>query len=155
MGVNSRVFPLGSIVLAIMAITTPALAQREGINALIDDLLGDHLKYERVIDALKTAVVAHDAAGVAALVRYPIRVAVKGRKVRIASAAAFIANYRDIVTPEIASAVTGTRYEDLFVRDQGVMFGSGQVWIGRVCRDAACGAFDAKVITIQSASPAG
>ncbi len=146
----------GSMTLALillgvgLLLTVPAVAQETAIDQRIDDTLGDHTKYQAVITALQKAVAANDAAGVAALVRYPIGVKIKGRETVIKSAKSFIQHYDAIMTPEIVKAVTDQRYEDLFVNYQGIMFGDGEVWVNGICRDTECKAFDVKVITIQA-----
>lgn len=53
------------------------------------------------------------------------------------------------MTPDIVSAVTKQKYEDLFVNSHGVMIGNGQVWVNGVCKDDACKKRDVKIITIQ------
>ena len=134
---------------AASAAALPALAGDSATNGAIDEAFGEHAKFEAVIVSLQKAVAAHDAAAVARLVSYPIRVSVNGRKTTIRDAKAFVARYDAIITPDIAAAVRDQKYEDLFVNSQGVMFGNGQVWINGVCKDRACKAQDAKVITIQ------
>lgn len=119
------------------------------VNQRIDQLLGDHTKYEPVILAFQKAVVAKDAAAVAALVAYPLRVKLGGKTVKIRDARDFVAHYDAIVTPEIAAAVGRQRYGALFVNAQGVMFGNGEAWINGICKDASCARFDVKVVTLQ------
>jgi hypothetical protein len=43
-------------------------------------------------------------------------------------------------------------YGDLFINDQGVMFGRGEVWINGICADSGCKRFDVKVVTIRGTS---
>ncbi|MGB7976031.1 MAG: hypothetical protein WCF81_17180 [Roseiarcus sp.] len=102
-----------------------------------------------MILSLQKAVAAHDSAAVAGLVIYPISVSIKGRETTIRNAKAFIASYDAIMTPDIVSAVTQQRYENLFVNSHGVMFGNGQVWVDRVCKDNPCKTLGVKAITIQ------
>jgi hypothetical protein len=137
---------------ATLAAVQPALADEESVNGQIDTVLGDHTQYEPVIRAFQQAVTDHDAEGVAELVGYPIKVSVDGRKITITDAGAFVDNYDAIITPDIADAIAAQDYGDLFVRDQGVMFGNGEAWISGICRDSACGTFDVKVTTIQPAN---
>lgn len=132
----------------------PARADDGTTDATIQNVLGDAAVYRKVILAFQSAVKAGDAAGVAALVNYPITVSINGKKQRIANPRDFTANYDAIITPAIAAAVEKQRYKDLFVNSQGVMFGDGEVWINGICRDKACNTFDARIITIQ-AGPGG
>jgi hypothetical protein len=126
-----------------------AFADDDATNQAIDQAFGDHAHYQAVIQSLQKGVGAHDPAGVARLIRYPLNVSMAGRKMNIQNAKAFIANYDAIMTPDIVAAVRNQKYENLFVNSQGVMFGDGQVWIAGVCSDNTCKTQDVKVITIQ------
>ena len=121
----------------------------KAVDDAIDSNLGDHQRYRDVIDALKSGVAAGDAAKVAALVQYPISVRIAGKDAVLKNEAEFVARYKDFMTPEIVDAITATKYGDLFVNYKGVSFGNGQVWINGICKDAACKAFDVKVVTLQ------
>jgi len=136
--------------LFVVASSLPTFAAGQTTNQQIDQLLGDHTKYEAAITKLQKAVATHDAPGVAALVSYPIRVKIKGKNTLIKSTKTFVKNYDAIMTPKITDAVTKQDYEKLFVNATGIMFGDGQVWVNGVCKDKACKNFDAKVITIQN-----
>ncbi len=130
----------------------PALAGEADIDATIRNVLGgDPAQYKTVFDALQTAVKSHDAAGVAALVSYPISVQVSGKKTSVKSAQSFAEHYDGIMTPDITKAISDQAYGDVFVRDQGMMLGNGEVWISGICVDKACKTQDVKVITIQHA----
>lgn len=146
---DRRKFHRLCLAVALAAFAAPAFGQDKPTNQAIDELLGDHTKYKAVIDTLQKAVAAHDVAGVAALVSYPIGVKVRGKETVVKSAKAFTEHYDGIMTPAITKAVVSQKYEDLFVNDQGVMFGDGQVWVNGICHDNACKNFDVKVITIQ------
>jgi ketosteroid isomerase-like protein len=144
--------PIAAAVFCLMLEMTAALAQDEkAVNRSIDTVLGDHARYQAAIGKLQTAVAAKDAAAVAALVSYPINVAVAGKKTVIKNADAFVQNYEKIVTPTIASAVTTQKYGELMVNAQGVMFGNGEVWLNGICLDKACKQSEPKVVTIQEA----
>ncbi|HKR75812.1 MAG TPA: hypothetical protein VJR95_04060 [Rhodanobacter sp.] len=51
------------------------------VNQRIDQVLGDHTKYEPVILAFQKAVMTKDAAAIAALVAYPLKVRLGGKTV--------------------------------------------------------------------------
>ncbi|GMU10369.1 hypothetical protein [Corallococcus caeni] len=122
------------------------------VNARIQDVLGEPAKYAQAFAAFQRAVAARDAKAVAALVAYPFTANIGGRKVRLPDAASFVRHYDAIVTPVIANVITRQRYTDVFVNDQGVMFGQGEAWLHGICRDAACEEVDVRVIAIQSAN---
>ena len=111
--------------LFVVASSLPTFAAGQTTNQQIDQLLGDHTKYEAVITKIK------------------------GKNTLVKSPKTFVKNYDAIMTPKITDAVTKQDYEKLFVNATGIMFGDGQVWVNGVCKDKACKNFDAKVITIQ------
>ncbi len=133
--------------------TVPAPASEgegEGdARARIERLLGDADQYETLFNNLQRGVAANDAAAVAALMRYPLNVHVGGNKRSVADAATFQREYSQIITPAIAKVIAGEKFDRLFVNGQGVMLGSGQVWMNGKCLDKECSKADAKVITVQ------
>ena len=75
-------------------------------------------------------VKAGDKAAVAATLRYPITLAVHGKRTRIADAAALVAVYDEVFTPRYRDALLADIPRHLFVRDQGAMLANGGAWIG-------------------------
>ncbi|SEL88004.1 hypothetical protein SAMN05428989_2767 [Pseudoxanthomonas sp. GM95] len=128
----------------------PADAGKEAeVDARIDKVLGDHKAYRSALERLQAAVGTDDRSGVAALVRYPLAVSTLTGKIQVDNAKDFIAHYPDIVTPVVAQAIAKQRYAELFVSQNGVMLGSGEVWINGVCHDPQCVDVDVKVVTFQ------
>ena len=136
---------------AAATVPVPAAGDNTAVNASIDRLLGDHARYQAVINTYQKAVADGDKAVVAALVDYPFAVTIDGRKTSIPDAMAFVGHYDQIITPAIASVITAQKYSELMVSDKGVMFGSGETWINGICTpgSADCSEFDVKVIAIQ------
>lgn len=136
---------------AASAATAPAAdsAGDQATDGRINGLLGDHAPYRAAFTQLQQAVAAKDAAAVAAMVDYPFVATIDGRKIPIHDAAAFVAQYDKIVTPAIAEVIARQKYSELFVNAEGVMFGSGQVWLNGICEDKACKALQVKVVAIQ------
>ena len=128
---------------------TSLRAQDRTTSESIQLLLGDSTRYREAITAFQKAVKAHDAAAVAALVHYPIKVSVGGSRRTIKTPQKFVAKYDSIMTPAITAAVQDEPYDDMMVNAKGVMLGRGEVWISGVCRDRACNLADVRVITIQ------
>jgi hypothetical protein len=137
--------------------TAFALGQKSAAatDKSIDDLLGDHVKFQHLMTTLQQDVTTHDAAGVATLLRYPFASTINGKEVTMKIPSDFISNYDSIVTPSVAEVIKNQRYEDLFVNFKGVMFGKGELWIAAICRDKSCGASDMRIITIQSTDNLG
>lgn len=81
-----------------------------------------------------------------------IGVKLDGKSTIIKTPNAFIRDYDRIITPAIAEVIKQQKYGALFINDQGVMFGRGEVWINGICVDSGCKWFDVKVVTIQGTS---
>ncbi|HEV7269474.1 hypothetical protein [Pseudoxanthomonas sp.] len=122
------------------------------VNQAIDEVLGDHARYETVIRQLQQAVTASDAAAVAALVDYPFATVRDGQPMKIADAEAFVRDYDRIMTPAIAEAIKRQKYSQLMVNYKGVMFGNGEAWVNGICKDDACKDVDVRVVALQPTS---
>ncbi|PJL75819.1 hypothetical protein B9Y61_00670 [Stenotrophomonas maltophilia] len=123
-----------------------AEAPAEDARARIESLLGDAAQFEKVFNAFKTAVVGGDRAAVVEQVRFPLNIS-DGKK--ITGPGEFQRNYEKIITPAVVKAVSEQDFGKAFVNQQGVMIGSGQVWLNGQCLDQACTKIEVKVITIQ------
>jgi hypothetical protein len=128
------------------AAAAPADAPTEDARARIETLLGDAAQYEKVFNAFKTAVVGGDRAAVVEEVRFPLNIS-GGKK--ITGPGEFQRNYEKIITPAVVKAVSEQDFGKVFVNQQGVMIGDGQVWLNGQCLDQACTKTEVKVITIQ------
>lgn len=128
------------------AASPAAPAAADDARARIETLLGDAAQYEKVFTAFKTAVVAGDRAAVVEEVRFPLNVS-GGKK--ITGPGEFQRNYEKIITPAVVRAVSAQDFGTVFVNQQGVMIGDGQVWLNGQCLDKACTRTEVKVITIQ------
>ena len=136
--------------------TTPPVAEVVddplAVNQAIDEVLGDHVRYEAVIRQLQRAVAANDTAAVAALVNYPFVTVRDGESLRVADAEAFVREYDRIMTPPIAEAIKRQKYSQLMVNYKGVMFGNGEAWVNGICKDDACKDVDVRVVALQPTS---
>ncbi|HDS1146982.1 TPA: hypothetical protein QDZ88_000559 [Stenotrophomonas maltophilia] len=118
----------------------------EDARARIEAVLGDAAQYEKVFNAFKTAVVGGDRAAVVEEVRFPLNIS-GGKK--ITGPGEFQRNYEKIITPAVVKAVSEQDFGKVFVNQQGVMIGDGQVWLTGECLDKACARTEVKVGTIQ------
>ena len=123
-----------------------AAAEEGDARARIENVLGDAAQYEKVFNAFKTAVVGGDRAAVVEEVRFPLNIA-GGKK--ISGPGEFQRNYEKIITPAVVKAMSGQDFGKVFVNQQGVMIGDGQVWLTGECLDKACARTEVKVGTIQ------
>lgn len=95
---------------------------------------------ERNVERFWKAVQRGDKTTVAALVRYPITVhTAKGNR-KIHNAEALVRNYDLVFTPRYVEAIAKAIPKYMFVRDEGIMLGSGEVWFGS----------DGRVITLNN-----
>lgn len=142
---------LAALGLAFALSAFPAVAQTDAdTDAAVDTTLGDHTAYRTAFDAIHKAVIDGDKAGFAAWVSYPIGVTADGEEMKLSDAAQFEEHYDNILTDEIKDAITAQKWQDVFVNYQGIMYGNGQVWLTGICKDDKCGAFDVRIVTIQS-----
>lgn len=121
------------------------------VNQTIGQVLGDPAPYEKAILTFQQAVAQKDAATVASLIDFPFKTRVEDQPATIKDSSEFIAKYGQIVTPQMAEAITQQRYSDLFVNQKGVMFGSGQAWLNGVCKDDKCEKVEVRVAALQPA----
>ncbi len=128
-----------------LAILLALLASAAGSPARAETRLGDgcdlavlgvadtaeFLRFDR---ALKTALDAQDAAALALLVRFPLRVNhADGGRISLDNVAALQSHFAQAFDPAVRSAVTRQESESLFCKaDGGVMYGDGEVWVDRV-----------------------
>ncbi len=137
------------------ALLSPAQSPQTSPTALsaldksIDLSVGDHVKVHELLTQLQAAVAKHNAAAVAALVHYPIKVNPGNKPFTVKNEKAFIKDYDRIITQDIQAAIFKQKYENLFVNSQGAMIGDGEVWITGFCRDKTCKQSDIKIGTIQ------
>jgi hypothetical protein len=119
------------------------------LNKSMDLSVGDHVKVQQLLTHLQQSVASHNAAAVAVLVHYPIKVNPGKKPFTVKNEKAFIKDYDGILTHDIQDAILKQKYENLFVNSQGAMIGDGEVWITGFCRDKTCKQSDIKIGTIQ------
>ena len=133
-----------------LALTRQRSAQTvEETNARLDQVFGEHQSFGDVFDILYAAVEAGDAATVASLVKYPLRVWIGGDEYEIDSEATFVANYDIMIPPAIKDVILGQDYALLFVNQDGVMYDDGDVWVSPICIDDQCTRYRWLITTIQ------
>jgi hypothetical protein len=146
---------LTSLILIVGTLLLPALGAAQTSTTLtaldksIDLSVGNHVRVQQILTTLQQSVAKHDAATVASLVHYPIKVNPGKKPFTVKNEKAFIKDYDGIITQDIAAAIFKQKYENLFVNSQGAMIGDGEVWITGFCRDKSCKQSDIKIGTIQ------
>ena len=76
----------------------------------------------------QNAIKGGDRAMVASLIVYPIDVELSGRKKRLRGPRDLLASYDTIFSAKYRAAIANAIPWNMFVRDQGVMLGNGEVW---------------------------
>lgn len=95
--------------------------------------ISDPAHITQFLAGLKQALAAGDRMAVAAMINYPLHVYAPGRDpVIYRDAVTLRAGYARVFTPEVTAAVAAATSGSLFVRDQGVMIGNGQVWMNEI-----------------------
>jgi len=144
---------LPTLILLASTLLTPTLGSAQtgptDLDKSIDLSVGNHVKVQTLLTDLQRSVSQHNAAAVAALVHYPIKVNPGKHPITIKNPKAFIKDYDRIITPDIAAAIYKQKYDALFVNSQGVMIGDGEIWITGFCLDKNCKNSDIKIGTIQ------
>lgn len=89
---------------------------------------------DETVDKAATAfgdAVAHGRKdNVAKMVSYPIETSVNGKRVKIQNAQSLVEHYDGIFTPAFRAMIAADFTRLMFARDQGVMMGGGEVWLG-------------------------
>ena len=115
--------------LAFLAWSSPSLADNPYAAAGISE----PAHVTQFLARLRQALAANDRAAVVAMVNYPLRVHAVGRPAKTyRNAVALRADYPNVFTPGVVSAVAAAKPDDLFARDQGVMIGHGEIWMNEV-----------------------
>ena len=129
-----------SLVLAVaLFAASPALAQTvDEVNARIDAFLGPHEIYETAIKSIQKAVAERDMAAIAGYIPFGENIFVNGGDEIIADEADLGARFDELFYARVTSTVTEQRYEDLLVKDDGIAFDRGELWISGVCVDDTC-----------------
>lgn len=97
----------------------------------------DAARVHAVIRELQSAAARGDAKAVAARVRFPLRLNSAVGVTVIPDASAFVADFELIFPPEIRAALAKCPRSALFSSPQGVMIGSGDLWIAPTAPDNA------------------
>ena len=124
---------------AALLIATPVLAQTaDDVNAQIDTVLGDHAIYQTAVEAIQKALTDHSVDGIAGYIPFGEPIKVNGEDVVIADEDDLTARFDELFNDKVVTAVTGQDYGALFVNQDGIMFGDGELWITGVCLDDTC-----------------
>ena len=105
--------------------TAGALGRRYAAAGVADDE-----RVHAVARELRQALRARDWPAAAALMAYPLAVALPEGSRRYASARELLAAGERVFTPPFVERIANSVPRNLFVRDEGVMLGNGEIWFG-------------------------
>ena len=124
---------------ATLLLATPAFAQTaDDVNAQIDTVLGPHEIYQTAIETIQKALAEGNIDGIAGYIPFGEPIKVNGEDVVIADEADLNDQFETLFNDKVINAVTGQDYGSLFVNQDGIMFGDGELWISGICIDDAC-----------------
>ena len=107
--------------------------------------------YKVFLSRLQRAVGGNDRRAVIALIGFPLRVNTQGGARIYPDAQSVERDFDRIFTSRVRRAILGQRANRLFVRVQGAMIGSGEVWFDTSCPNAACS--PAGPVAIKAVNP--
>ena len=124
---------------AALLVAAPALAQTaDDVNAQIDTVLGPHEVYQTAIETIQKALTEGNIDGIAGYIPFGEPIKVNGEDVVIADEADLNGQFETLFNDKVINAVTGQDYGSLFVNQDGIMFGDGELWLTGVCLDDTC-----------------
>lgn len=124
---------------AALLVATPVFAQTaDDVNAQIDTVLGPHEIYQTAIETIQKALAEGDIDGVAGYIPFGEPIKVNGEDVVIADEADLNEHFETLFNDTVVNAVTGQDYGSLFVNQDGIMFGDGELWLTGACLDDTC-----------------
>ena len=140
-----------ALALAALFAATPAFAQSvDEVNQRIDTILGPHEIYETAIKTIEKALTEGEIDGIAGYVPFGEPIKVNGEDVVIADEADLAGRFEDLFNDKVVNAVTGQDYGTLFVNQDGIMFGDGELWISGICLDDTCADVFVNIIAINN-----
>jgi hypothetical protein len=138
-----------AFVAAALLVAQPALAQQfqtpEEVDTRIDTILKNHVPYEAAYVDIRAALESNNPDALAEYITFGTPFLLNGKRVTLKDAAEFKARIGEFFNDKVKKAVEAQTYETLFVNADGVMFGTGQLWLHGICPDEACATFTVKV----------
>jgi hypothetical protein len=136
------------IPLALIVRAGPAAVQDDGLESRLRRIAGiDPETTSAFLDALRRNVGRDDRPATCAMVQYPL----KHADGTVTNAAECEARYDSIFTRDVRKAVGMQQFADLFVNQDGVMVGAGELWFAARCGEPTCRqTSDLRVIAVNS-----
>jgi hypothetical protein len=94
--------------------------------------------YAPFLSRLQALVRTNDRRSMIGLIAFPLRVNAAGRTRLYRDSASVERDFDRIFTSHVRTAILEQRGDELFVRDQGAMVGSGELWFSQTCTNTSC-----------------
>ncbi|MDX2054439.1 MAG: hypothetical protein SFV15_18705 [Polyangiaceae bacterium] len=106
---------------------------------------------ELFLRRLKAAISQRNKQAVASLVAFPLNAWANGRRVNVMSEQELVSSFDSLFGPLVSEVIRTATVDTIFANTQGIMLGDGEIWAAGRCRDAACGTYEIKIISITNA----
>jgi hypothetical protein len=94
--------------------------------------------YGAFLSRLKSAARSGNRRAMIGLISFPLRVNAASGPRTYRDAKSVERDFDSIFTPKVKQAIAQQRPDKLFVRDQGAMVGSGELWFDHICSNSSC-----------------
>lgn len=120
-----------------LVVSADEAKEAPGKDGAIDNALGlDAEAVRQVYEKLQKALLEHDKRAISSLVRYPLVARGNDGSVVVLYTKRDVRNnYQQVFSRRVRKKILEQRFDELFVNASGVMFGDGELWISRICRD--------------------
>lgn len=115
------------VILGGLNIYSGELKQDEGKYRLAD--IENDRAFEKWFKNLQLLIVQNQREKVANLVHYPLNIMIEKREMKVRSKKEFLSKYNSLITSEVKNVIINQKIKDLTVTSEGVMIGTGQMWI--------------------------
>ena len=106
----------------------------------------DPVAVKSFLQVIQAAIRSLDQTQLIELTNFPLAVSIGSDGKRTFSAVELEQHFNEVFNPNVREAILAQEYSGLFVRDQGVMIGNGQIWFDTVQTDL-------KIISIHANAP--
>jgi hypothetical protein len=95
---------------------------------------------------LRTAITKQDAAAMAFVVEFPLRINSATGEYSLNDPAALQSHFQEVFPAAVRKAILDQKVEEMFCKDEGVMYGNGEVWV-----DATKLGYAIQIVNLRSA----
>lgn len=113
-----------------LALLCLAPAESRESDRFLDAGVGHQADVERFLSTLKATIGSNDRNAVAALINFPVQVGYLGGGGKMIDKSDFSAYYDSIFSTSTEQLLANASVNDLYVSDDGVAIGCGQIWFG-------------------------